>query len=692
MEVCMSFNNFAKRVFFGLVFFGSMLAFGLDCYCQTPTPTPPPIIFKVNATLKSNAAVSGGNPPVINVQGYSNVDVAGAITNPLPTWNLNLQNANYGGTNVGGAGINSISVSQSAYVDYPQPLPGGQTRVSTGTASDNDLTRIEVFVKGGAGTIYNLSASTSGNAQVTFTGEGNFDGSAAFSAPFNFGNNGQVGVSNLQPPYAAEMSYVDPPIIGGVCNGPRIQYQNTTYCRIGSYSVNATAGFRNSGTFPNDRSLSASSNGSFNVSAEIAQGVPPISLIRGPIFDGQEVSDIPVGGAVFFDSLSYDPDNNQGTTVGAGIIEWEWTVENPNGIISKYPSSAIGFSANIEGLYKVTLKVIDDEGMSASTTKSFNTRYPNIQVSETELNFGAVAKGQRLAKSFTVTNTGPNGGSLNVSIGNTVSPFEVVGVTNFSLNGGESKVVSIDFAPTTIRMFKNTIAVNSNDIDTPSIGVVLKAATKATFKFWIKAFIPKDIPDYTTYLPSPPSPNVDWTFIPSPDVLVTGYWYKTDQRTFDNSVGASARLTLIGSYHVVGYDQLSGGTLGIDSDPTLACWNLPLEVGYCFGAKGRPRGAFEPPTRVVERVFNAKIYADAQNPLVPIGSINLKGSLTLNFASGIASSALYIEEFPSFEMYLFIDDETKTQQTQSMFRESAIPPVTRIIGPPIRSAGGLLSF
>ncbi len=59
-----------------------------------------------------------------------------------------------------------------------------------------------------------------------------------------------------------------------------------------------------------------------------------------------------------------------------------------------------------------------------------------------------------------------------------------------------------------------------------------------SIKFWINAFIPKDIPRYTR--PVPGSPVI--TMIPGPVLVPGSDCYPTDQRGFSYEVHAKSRM------------------------------------------------------------------------------------------------------------------------------------------------------
>lgn len=108
---------------------------------------------------------------------------------------------------------------------------------------------------------------------------------------------------------------------------------------------------------------------------------PPIAKIKGPLLDGKPENKFYIGEAVGFESESYDPDNNQGTTPGAGIVAYQWMVTDPDGkdiTPTNATSRTFQFGPAKEGTYSIKLLVRDDEGIEASQTKTVNVRKPKV--------------------------------------------------------------------------------------------------------------------------------------------------------------------------------------------------------------------------------------------------------------------------------------------------------------------------
>jgi hypothetical protein len=122
-------------------------------------------------------------------------------------------------------------------------------------------------------------------------------------------------------------------------------------------------------------------------------------------------------------------DNGAGSdpAAGDGIYSAEWI-----------PETAGTYTLTFPGNDSVTVNVAN----------------PTIEVTPTSIDFGGVAVGSSVDKSFTVTNTG--GGVLSGSA--TINaPYSVVSGGTYSLGGGESQTVVVRFSPTALGTFAGNI-------------------------------------------------------------------------------------------------------------------------------------------------------------------------------------------------------------------------------------------
>ena len=646
------------------------------CLQSTTMPSPPPVLFKVSG----KAIVSG-----TATDECSDFRDQEPTASPRGQFSVSSSTGGRSAIMSGSANVNNLSGSFMSLVN--EEITGYDQNSSTEGL-------IEIYIRGFR-TKYVLNATFNGSVQTQSSSTSGRYGACVYDNITGTATciNELDGSSATQNHNTSFTSAPDAES-GGICFSLP-QYPDIPYCRIYSthpaYPIRSSAGGRISLPLPpplpnyNLNARAEMSNFSFNV--HLNEGVQPNAIIKGPILNGQEVSIVPVGSGVLFNSLSYDPDNNQGTTPGAGILSWKWTVKDPNGVENEYPSETVAFSTNLRGQYKVTLSVTDDEGMTATTSKLFLARPPTLMIDPVTFDYGAVVKGVSSIKTLTVRNSGPSGGMLNVTLGN-LTPFRIVdGVSNFSLNGGESRAVNIEYKPESIRMDQAILILNSNDPDRPTASVLLQGATKATFTFWIKAFIPGVIPDYTIVMPVPPEDVAGRTYVPAPFPIADYFVYgQTDQRSFNTDITASARITLGGRYRIIGYNQFEGGTnLPAYSDPTKIC-DLPpvLSPPLCIPPhSAEPSGKFYSPEVLKERHFRIGFYARGKPGYAPPGSpeINIDdGAIDVDFVSGTLNASGFTDLFPSYEMYMIIDDSVNISAPIELFTHTAVPPVTNIKG------------
>jgi hypothetical protein len=101
---------------------------------------------------------------------------------------------------------------------------------------------------------------------------------------------------------------------------------------------------------------------------------------------------------------------------------------------------------------------------------------PEIAVQPSQLDFGAVAVGESIELTLTVSNSG--GSSLLVSDVQSSNPaFAVDGDTQFEVNAGTARVVMVRFAPTVEGPAQGTLSILSN-APSPAVQVALSGAGK----------------------------------------------------------------------------------------------------------------------------------------------------------------------------------------------------------------------
>lgn len=316
---------------------------------------------------------------------------------------------------------------------------------------------------------------------------------------------------------------------------------------------------------------------------------------------------------------------------------------------------------------------------------------PQIEVSPITIDFEAVRKGTLVSQDLQIKNIGSPLSTLNVSLSTPDLPFKLIGATSFSLTGGNSRIVKVEFMPTQIRMSKSKITVTSNDPDPQrsSIDVTIKGATIATFMFIARAFIPKNIGTYTKELPAP---FTGITYIPFPFEWAAFAGFYTDQRDFTSSSTAESRVTLIGNYTITGYDQfVSAGLPPPFSNVTTF---VDLRTLYMQKARENPSGKFSVPEKTEERKFKITYEATATNPFTPPieFAIDYEGRLDLDFADGKINLMGLVDDFPAYEMYVKVLDGVTDNDPIELFKFSPIPPVTNLFGRASQPVSKIASF
>jgi subtilisin family serine protease len=108
----------------------------------------------------------------------------------------------------------------------------------------------------------------------------------------------------------------------------------------------------------------------------------------------------------------------------------------------------------------------------------------NIDVAPTEIDFGVVNEGASVKREFTISNASLGSELLTVNnieiIGSDASKFKQDATTPFTLEPGESKVVTVKFRPGSARAFIANLLVESNDPNEGTVVVVLSGQGKSS--------------------------------------------------------------------------------------------------------------------------------------------------------------------------------------------------------------------
>jgi hypothetical protein len=118
----------------------------------------------------------------------------------------------------------------------------------------------------------------------------------------------------------------------------------------------------------------------------------------------------------------------------------------------------------------------DPSNIAADTTPPSPVPvFPVISVSQASINFGSVRSTQAATRTITITNAG--GTDLVISnIVNPLPPFSIVNkpATPFTIQPGQSRELTVQFAPTSIQRFVGSLTIQSNDPATPNLNISLE--------------------------------------------------------------------------------------------------------------------------------------------------------------------------------------------------------------------------
>jgi hypothetical protein len=245
----------------------------------------------------------------------------------------------------------------------------------------------------------------------------------------------------------------------------------------------------------------------------------------------------------------------------------------------------------------------------------------------------------------------------------------------------------------------------------------------ALLKFWLNAFIPRDVPGYTKVVPT--GKHMNKTAIPLPGIA--RFWpgntfksldacYLTDQRGFSDGVTANSRMHCeitveIRAFNMVGQSHWSSGTTEVNistGDETgfkkadmSRCQYLDLSVGPAFGYQsglpstwGSPPPVGTPPTSSPPPRARFKLTAAAGDPLVGMAAdIDYNGILSIDLDPGTNKITVSfegkIDAFPAYDCYAMYNNVTKTVFTNSP------PPgntVANLLGNANRPVSGSVTF
>ena len=180
-----------------------------------------------------------------------------------------------------------------------------------------------------------------------------------------------------------------------------------------------------------------------------------------------------------------------------------------------------------------------------------------------------------------------------------------------------------------------------------------------SMKFWINAFIPRDVTGYTLAVPA--GTHLGKTMIPGPNPLSD--CYLTDQRGFTNDIHAKSRMHSEFRIEFNPFSPIFTQWHHCDSTTELDCGDGD-EEGTSTGNTSRMkftllRGSASSPTGP----FVIEMDCSACNPQAPtsrvLGDIDYRGRITVSPAAPAGPSIeidIIIDSFPAFEAYATIND------------------------------------
>jgi hypothetical protein len=248
-------------------------------------------------------------------------------------------------------------------------------------------------------------------------------------------------------------------------------------------------------------------------------------------------------------------------------------------------------------------------------------------------------------------------------------PCVTSGIVTFSgVKNDSSDIFDITFTTGSLLIPNSSTAegtlsiIDNNKFVTTSTTTeeIIFSRIKSKVKFWINAFIPKDIAGYTQ---DAPSPYIGQTMIqynvPLNPGNINQYCAFTDQRTFSVDFFAKHRMQSSLEIIYLGDNEIEFFT-NHDIDPTH---EIICETGFggCFITGSTDEMLWENPT-IEGGVFKIDINAKSNNPC-SFGNgwspdIDYVGTLIIGFNTKSLSFAGYVDNFPAFEAYAEIDGDT----------------------------------
>jgi RHS repeat-associated protein len=161
----------------------------------------------------------------------------------------------------------------------------------------------------------------------------------------------------------------------------------------------------------------------------------PVAILTGPTVGGVTKVEPQLGDSVTLTNISYDPDDETGSTALEGICGAAWTVTFPDGSVQI--GSNLGshtFTPTMAGNYAMHMVVTDNEGMTASDDKEFAVQPASIGPDkcpdDASENYCSGPGG-----ALACANVSPRSGNYHIWVRDPVSTRGFPLMTNIHLNG-----------------------------------------------------------------------------------------------------------------------------------------------------------------------------------------------------------------------------------------------------------------
>ena len=187
-------------------------------------------------------------------------------------------------------------------------------------------------------------------------------------------------------------------------------------------------------------------------------------------------------------------------------------------------------------------------------------------------------------------------------------------------------------------------------------------------KFWINAFIPRDIPNLTINVPK--GTHTGKTMIPGPTPVSD--CYLTDQRSFSNHIHAKSRMHSEFKMALTGSKLVFTQWHNCDKTCEIDCEDGDVECDK-KGSTGKMKFTF-PISPNPGRPIDVKMKAGSNNPCSS-GSpdIDYDGVIRIDLGARSIEFMGRIDEFPAFEAYATINDGAGVNMIQKKPKAGKTP-------------------